>query len=119
MRLQLVSLLEADSEHRITPHELCMALASWLKIGKPAGAHELLQRYCQLTSDWSATQQQQSFKAAVQLLTAKPKPAAVSVAVGLCMLAVEKRLPHSTKQVQQLVQTLLAVGMHHEAYKVS
>lgn len=117
--MQLFSLLEADTEHHVTPDELCVALASWLKLGKPSAAYKLMQRYCQLTSDWSAAQQQQSFQAALQLIRAHPEPSAVQVAVDICMLAVVKLLPHSASQVQKLMQALLAVGMHHEAYKVS
>lgn len=117
--MQLFSLLEADSEHHVTPDELCVALQSWLKIDKPAAAYKLLQHYSQLTSDWCAAEQQQSFQAALQLIRANPEPSAVQVAVDICMLAVVKLWPHSTSQVQKLVQALLAVGMHPKAYKVS
>ena len=119
MLLQLFCILEADADHQIISNELCLAVASWLKMGEPAHAQAALQRHSQLTGDWSSAQQQHCFKAAVQLIKPNPAPAVVQLAVDICMLAVSNTLPDSSSQVQELVQALLAAKRHHEAYDVS
>ena len=117
--MQLFLLLEADPQHSSTSKELTIAVVSWLVMRNIGAAHAAWQRHSQLTLQMTAEQQQEVFHAALSMLQKQPDAMAVAMAKDCCLLAASLGLPRSSKQLQQLIDTLLADHRTHEAYIVS